>query len=336
MSELPRPRFDGEPEIVREVEKERRLAVIQRQAMELVPAGSSALASAKSGYYELPMLKEPSWTWEIPLYFFVGGAAGASGVIGAIARLSGASPRLVRDARRIAFVGSVLSPVLLISDLGRPARFLAMLRVFKPQSPMSVGVWVLVGFSSGATAANVGDWLEEHSSYAGLARLMQTAGDVVALLFGLPLATYTGVLIGATVIPAWNRNIALLPAHFAASGLAASVGLLELMGHRSPALQALGIGAALTETAMGASIELNPDPAVEPLKRGPSGWLIRVGGLLSGPIPLALRTISLFSKGSRAAKLRKYAAVSSVVGSAITRAAWIHAGHISARESRPA
>ena len=95
------------------------------------------------------------------------------------------------DARRIALVGSVLSPMLLISDLGRPARFLAMLRVFKPQSPMSVGVWVLVGFSGGATAANAGDWLEEHSSYAGLARLMQTAGDVVALLFGLPLATYT-------------------------------------------------------------------------------------------------------------------------------------------------
>lgn len=333
MSELPRPRPDGEPEIV---EKERRLAVIQRQAMELVPAEMSALASAKTGYYELPMVKEPSWTWEIPLYFFVGGAAGASGVIGAIARLSGASPRLVRDARRIAFAGSVFSPVLLISDLGRPARFLAMLRVFKPQSPMSVGVWALVGFSGGATAANVGEWLEEHTSYAGLAKGMQTAGDVVALLFGLPLATYTGVLIGATVIPAWNQNISLLPAHFAASGLAASVGLLELMGHRSPALQALGMGAALTETAMGASIELNPDPAVEPLKHGPSGWLIRVGGVLSGPIPLALRTISLFSKGSRAEKLRKYAAVSSVVGSAITRAAWIHAGHVSARESRPA
>ena len=111
MSELPRPRFDGEPKIVQEVEKERRLAVIQRQAMELVPAGSSALASAKSGYYELPMLKEPSWTWEIPLYFFVGGAAGASGVIGAIARLSGASPRLVRrrEAYRIRRIGIVAS-----------------------------------------------------------------------------------------------------------------------------------------------------------------------------------------------------------------------------------
>ena len=138
------------------------------------------------------------------------------------------------------------------------------------------------------------------------------------------------------MIPAWNRNIALLPAHFAASGLAASVGLLELMGHRSPALQALGIGAALTETAMGASIELNPDPAVEPLKRGPSGWLIRVGGVLSGPIPWPCVRSAYFQKAVGPRSLRKYAAVSAVVGSAITRAAWIHAGHISARESRPA
>src|SRR5579872_6288301 len=111
MSELPRSRPDVEPEIVEELDREQRLTLIQRQAMELVPAETSALASVKSGYYELPMLKEPSWTWEIPLYFFVGGAAGASGVIAAVARLSGASPQLVRDARRIAFAGSILSPL---------------------------------------------------------------------------------------------------------------------------------------------------------------------------------------------------------------------------------
>ena len=175
--------------------------MIQRQAMELVPAEMSALASAKSGYYELPMLKEPSWTWEIPLYFFVGGAAGASGVIGAIARLSGASPSLVRDARRIAFVGRYCRqccsfPIRETSAVSCDA---SCFQAAESNVGRSLGFGL--GFSGGATAANVGDWLEEHSSYAGLARLMQTAGDIVALLFGLPLATYTGVLIGATVIP---------------------------------------------------------------------------------------------------------------------------------------
>ena len=98
-------------------------------------------------------MKQPPWTWEIPLYFFVGGAAGAAAVVGAIADYTGADRKLVREARWIAAAGSVLSPALLISDLGRPMRFLNMMRVFKPQSPMSVGVWTLLGFSGGASAA---------------------------------------------------------------------------------------------------------------------------------------------------------------------------------------
>ena len=333
MSELPRIKPDETPK----ADREQKLVLIQRQAMEFVPSDATSfpVASPSSGYYELPMIKEPSWSWEIPVYFFIGGAAGSAGLIGAIAHVTGAPTQLIRDARKIALAGAVISPALLISDLGRPARFLAMLRVFKPQSPMSVGVYVLLAFSAGATAANAGEWLESHTGYSQIGKLLQNLGDVASLMFGLPLVTYTGVLIGATVIPAWNRNIAMLPAHFAASGMAAAVGALELMGHESPALQALGTGAALVETGMGVSIELSPDQAMEPLKHGSSGWLIRLGGLLSGPVPLVLRGLSFFAKGRRAARLRKYAAVSSVVGSAITRAAWLHAGTVSARQSRP-
>src|SRR5690242_3577678 len=102
------------------------------------PSGSPfPLASPETGYYGIPLLKEPSWTWEVPLYFFVGGAAGAAAVMGAIASYSGADRRLVRHARWIAAAGAVISPALLIADLGRPERFLSMLRVFKPKSPMS-------------------------------------------------------------------------------------------------------------------------------------------------------------------------------------------------------
>jgi hypothetical protein len=332
MREVSRPR----PELSTDIEKEQRLTLIQREAAALVPSEPRfAIASAERGYYELPLLKEPTWTWEIPLYFFIGGASGTAAVIGGIAELTGASPKLVRDARRISIAGAILSPALLIADLGRPARFLAMLRVFKPQSPMSVGVWVLMGFSAGTTAANAGAWMRARSMIPRLATLLQKAGDIWALLFGLPFASYTGVLIGATVIPAWNCNVSLLPGHFLVSGLGASVGMLELAGNKESALQWLGLGAAVAETAVGATIELESNPAEAPLKRGSSGWLIRLGGVLSGPVPLALRVASLFMKPKRAWKLRKYAAVSAAVGSAITRVAWIHAGHVSARESRP-
>ena len=118
-------------------------------------------ASPETGYYGIPLLKRPSWTWEVPLYFFVGGAAGAAAVVGAIADYTGADRKLVRDARWIAAAGAVISPALLISDLGRPERFLNMMRVFKPQSPMSVGVWTLLGFSGGATATAFAGYMRE-------------------------------------------------------------------------------------------------------------------------------------------------------------------------------
>ena len=331
MSETASPR----PEVSEE-EKEQRLTLIQREAAALASGGPKlAIASAERGYYELPVLKEPTWTWEIPIYFFVGGAAGTAAVIAGIAEWTGASPKLVRDARRISLGGALLSPILLISDLGRPERFLAMLRVFKPQSPMSVGVWILMAFSGATTAANFGAWLRERSMLPGLAALLERAGDIGALMFGLPFASYTGVLIGATAIPVWNCNVGLLPGHFLASGVGASVGLLELAGHDEPALQWLGMGAAITETAVGAKIETKRDASEAPLRRGKSGLLIRLGGVLSGPVPLALRVASLFMKPKHAQKVRKYAAVSAIVGSAITRVAWIQAGHVSARESRP-
>ena len=133
-----------------DLSSEQRLAEIRREAEQrgevkaagVRPTGSPfPIASPETGYYGIPLLKEPAWTWEVPLYFFVGGAAGAAAVVGAIADYTGADRKLVRDARWIAAAGAVISPALLIADLGRPERFLNMMRVFKPQSPMSVGVW---------------------------------------------------------------------------------------------------------------------------------------------------------------------------------------------------
>jgi Polysulphide reductase, NrfD len=185
---------------------------------------------------------------------FVGGAAGAAAVIGAIADYTGADRKLVRDARWIAAAGSIISisPTLLIADLGRPERFLSMLRVFKPRSPMSVGVWTLVGFSSGAVATAFAGHLRIRYGPSLPLRILENAGQAASLAFGLPFSNYTGVLIGATTIPVWNRNAGNLPLHFGASGLSAAVGVLELLGHRkNRALQALGLGAALFEVLEG-------------------------------------------------------------------------------------
>src|SRR5947209_6698411 len=277
-------------EIRREAEKKG-----QVQAQGVRPSGAPfPQATPENGYYQIPLLKEPPWTWEIPLYFFVGGAAGAAAVIGAIADYTGADRELVKHARWIAAAGSVISPALLIADLGRPERFLAMLRVFKPQSPMSVGVWTLLGFSGGAAAAAFAGFLSDRYGPSLPIRVLENAGQAASLAFGLPFSNYTGVLIGATAIPVWNRAAGELPMHFAASGLGAAVGILELLGQRkNRALEALGLGAAIFETWEGLRIESRPYDSLDPLKHGPSGWVTRTGGLLSGPIPTLLRAASL-------------------------------------------
>ncbi|HUF24374.1 MAG TPA: NrfD/PsrC family molybdoenzyme membrane anchor subunit [Vicinamibacterales bacterium] len=256
-------------------------------------------------YRDTPLLKPPVWTWEVPVYFFIGGAAGVAAVIAAAAQFSGlALEPLARDAKWIAVIGALISPLLLISDLGRPARFLNMLRVFKPQSPMSVGVWTLVVFSNAAIVALLP------------LGMLADAATLVAAATGSILATYTGVLIGATAIPVWARNVDILPIHFGASGLGAAVSILELLGHRTAAMNALGILAATVEMLIIFAL----------VRRGSSsGALMHGAEVLSGPMVLVLRIAAVSMPG-----LQLPAAACAIAGSLMTRFAWIDAGRRSA------
>lgn len=295
-------------------ESEARLEELRANAAKLQPLTSSQPPAIS--YYDLPLLKAPVWTWEVPVYFFVGGAAGAAAALGAAAQLAGGDPALVKDARRVAALGAALSAPLLIADLGRPSRFLYMLRIFKPQSPMSVGAWTVAVFGAAATAAAVAP--------------VKLPGDLAAMLAGLTglvMVTYTGVLIGVTTVPVWKEHVTLLPVHFGASGLGSAVAVLELRGHQSTALHGLALGAALFETITGAVVETDDSRVSAPLREGRTGHLTRLGGVLSGPIPLVLR---LFGHDSKRA--RKVAALSTLAGSLITRFAWVEAGKVSAKD----
>jgi formate-dependent nitrite reductase membrane component NrfD len=250
--------------------------------------------------YDLPLLKPPVWTWEVPTYFFIGGAAGAAAVIGAAAQLTNADETLIRDARWIALIGATLSGPLLIADLGRPERFLNMLRVFKPQSPMSVGVWTLTLFG-GASAGAVLLPFKPLRNVAALA----------AAATGLVMATYTGVLLGVTAIPIWKEHADFLPVHFGASALGSAVSLLELRGHRNDALHSLGIAAATFESAADFALD-------------ETSTLLRAAGALSGPLPFVLRLLGK----------RKAAAAVALAGSLLTRIAWVEAGKASVKQPR--
>ena len=201
-------------------------------------------SGGRPGYYGEPVVRPPVWTWEIPVYFFVGGLAGMSAVI-ALTGLIFHQGDLTRTAMWIAAIGAILSPILLILDLGRPRLFLNMLRVFKHQSPMSVGAWILFVFGGCAVPGLIALELHAHQIFTvGFDQFLQIAASLLILgsaVWGMFLATYTGVLLGATAIPAWFLHRTLLPIHFGVAGLGSAAALLELLGHRIAPLGALAI-----------------------------------------------------------------------------------------------
>jgi hypothetical protein len=289
-------------------------------------SGPSRKSDGTESYYGLPVLKAPTWTWEVPLYFFFGGIAGVSACIAFLGHLFHADPALVRTCLWIGLIGAAICPVLLILDLGRPSRFLNMLRVFKIQSAMSLGVWILVAFSGCVFFAVLSFELLLRgiapSLFTPLLWLAEGSGAVMGLL----LASYTGVLVGATAIPVWSQNHKLLPAHFLTSGLGGSAGILELAGFLIPATQLIGFAAAGIETLVGGVIELQRNKVNEPLHHGRSGWTMRIGGVLEGPVALAVRVLF----GSQPIG-REAAAICFLLGALVSRYAWIWAGHASAQ-----
>ena len=278
----------------------------------------------KPGYYGQPVVKPPVWTWEIPLYFFFGGMAGMSAVIASGAIIFHHLD-LARAALWIAAIGgAVISPILLIMDLGRPRLFLNMLRVFKHRSAMSMGAWILSGFGACAVPGLIALELHAQQIFPGtLDQLLRLAAGIFifgSAIFGTLLATYTGVLIGATAIPAWFLHRTLLPIHFGTAGLGSAAAMLELLGHRIPALNFLGFYAAGVESALLIWLSVAKHGAADrAIHEHGSGWLIRIAEILNGPLALVFRLFGLIP----------FAAISFLTGSLISRVGWIAVGKVS-------
>jgi hypothetical protein len=277
-------------------------------------------------YHGNPVLKPPTWTWMVPLYFFVGGAAGISAVIALAAHLFG-NAGLLRAGLWIGVLGALISAPLLIADLGRPARFLNMLRVFKWRSAMSVGAWTLAKFSSAVGLAVVCHEMILAGYGNGFLLVLEWLAETSAALSGLILASYTSVLLGVTAIPVWSENRKLIPVVFLAGGLGSAAAALELLGFLVPATQFIGIVASTVETLVAIIIELRGRYVDRPLREGAIGWLTRAGSALAGPASLLLR---IFLGHSSVA--RYTAAVCFVIGALISRYAWIGAGRVSSRD----
>ncbi|MGY1749271.1 NrfD/PsrC family molybdoenzyme membrane anchor subunit [Modestobacter sp. SYSU DS0511] len=330
-------RADGPPAQARE--KKRRKGGRRGGARDGDPTVDEAEFTS---YYGRPIIKPPVWkTPDVPLYLFLGGAAGSSAVLGAIADASG-RPTLTRVAHYTAGGGALASVGWLIHDLGRPERFLHMLRVLKPTSPLSVGSYILAPFSA-LTAATAGLQLLE--AFPGLQKFglrrisrwfpaLEKLTGATSAVFGGPMTTYTAVLLANTAVPSWHAPYKELPFVFAGSGMAAGGGICMAftpVAEAGPARKMAVAGAAVELAAMH-KVEHDHGIVGEPYQVGYAGKLMkaakactaggagltvvagrtRVGAAVSGALLAAgslLTRFGVYEAGMASAKDPKYTVV---------------------------
>jgi hypothetical protein len=273
-------------------------------------------------YYGQSVINPPIWKSEIPWYFFTGGLAGASLPLSLAASLQG-NDALARRAAFGALGGAVVSPALLVSDLGRPERFLYMLRVFKVTSPMSVGSWILTGF--GATSA-LGAARELLGRMPRAGRAAQVAGS----LLGAGMATYTAALVANTAVPAWHEARRELPFVFAASAVASAGGFaaaLTPVRHAGPA-RAMAIAGGVTEVALTGWMERRLGFVGEPYRAGAPHRLATAAKALTAAGSV------LMARGGRRRSGAAAAGLALMAGAAAERWAIFQAGMASAKDPR--
>jgi formate-dependent nitrite reductase membrane component NrfD len=297
-------------------------------------------------YYERPLLKAPHWEWNVVTYLFLGGVMGGLGLIALLAdSKKDDERRLKRTARVTSLVLAAANPGILITHLGRPERFLNMLRIVKFRSPMSLGVWGLVLYS-GAAGANV---VREMALGGVLPRWMRflAPGIMTPLqaLLGAFTAGYTGVLLSATANPFWGAGKRHIPAASVCSGLssacALSIALCTLEGNHSVVrkLEKLEMVAASAELSILLNFKKHAGAYGAPFFTGSRGKRVHTYTILTGIVaPMALTVL-----GRKARLPKTLDAIRSIVGAVLTlvggyifRESLIEAGKASARDPHAA
>jgi hypothetical protein len=236
---------------------------------------------------------------------------------------------LVKRSRWLAAVGGAAGTAFLVADLGRPERFLNMLRVFRPTSPMSVGSFVL----STETPLAAGAALLGHAE-RGAPRVLGDLAGLGAGVMGLPMSSYTSVLVTNSAIPVWQAMGRTLPAAFAASAATSATSLLDLM-HLEPqeeaAVSRLGTAAKIAELLAATAVDKEASSVErvgKPLQEGMSGSLWKASKACTAA-SLAIGVLP----GRRRWK-RATAGLLGTAGAVAMRFAIWQAGYASARDPR--
>jgi formate-dependent nitrite reductase membrane component NrfD len=278
---------------------------------------------------EGPVLHPSVWTWEVPVYFWFGGVASGAAFCALAADLAG-DEWTAAVARKVALGAVLPAPPLLIADLGRPGRFLNMLRIFKPRSPMNLGAWCLSAFSAVGAAAVAADLV-------GWRPAARALGGAQAVL-GSYLGSYTGVLLATTAVPVWARSRLFLGPIFVATATATGAAATRLTlaaagqaeDHPSHvALAHLEAGAILAELTLSTLNERRLGRAGEALSHGTPRTLFRAAKTLV-VAGLVLPPLARRRGAGRAAQ--NAASLAYLAGGLAFRLAWVQAGRASARD----
>lgn len=258
-----------------------------------------------------PVTHAPGWEWfYIGLYFFFAGVSAGAYCIGSLAEFFGGGKHrgVSRTAFYIAFPTLLVTPPLLIGDLGQPLRFWHLLfdaRSGFPyinfSSPMSVGSWALVLYGAMTFLSFLDNLVAEGKLESApftklYSRLPRKVYAAVGSVAGFFIAGYTGVLLNLTSRPLWAATDPFVGALFIASagstGAAAIYLVMKWRGiHPAPELEEFERFdriVKILEVVLVLAIVVTAGKYAGALFRGPYAAMFWIGAVLLGTlVPLA-------------------------------------------------
>jgi formate-dependent nitrite reductase membrane component NrfD len=301
-----------------------------------------------------PEVHIPGWEWYyVAMYFFIGGISAGAYFIGSLAELFGGKRdrEISRTGYYIAFPLILLTPPLLIADLGRPARFWHLLFHAKSgfpyinlQSPLSVGSWALLLFGAMAFLSFLDNLVSEGKLQIApfakaYSRIPRKWSAVVGSIAGFFVAGYTGVLLNVTARPIWAATDPLLGALFIASGASTGAAAIHLvMSWRKkladpelPGFERFDRVSKIVELILAVGVIVLAGRYAAPLMRGTIAVMFWGGTVLLGIlIPLAAGWYMPRAAGGRVShsKLAIVMAILVLLGGALLRISLVQAGQV--------
>ena len=293
----------------------------------------------------------PDWAWYfVALYFFIGGTAAGAYFIGSLAELFGGKSQ--REISRIAFYLAfpliLITPFLLIADLGRPERFWHLFvyanggrPAFNFFSPLSVGSWALLLFGAMAFLSFLDNLIVDgrlkSAPFANLYnRIPRRLYGLVGSLAGFFVAGYTGVLLDLTARPLWAASDPLVGALFVASAGSAGAAAIALVlawrkttsNEMAAQLGAFDRIVMIIELVLVVAMIVIAGQFAAPLLSGPYAIMFWGGAVLLGIlIPLVLNWTAR-RPGPASSNLVVLTAILVLFGSALLRISLVQAGQV--------